>query len=136
MRHPWVVAAVLALLVTAAGQSRRIDERASKVTLIGKTYGVVLTANSTKGYQSVALKLEVITPAGTQIASSSSAAQLKTGTNKLSASLSLPELPKKSEDLLWYRLAYSVTANGSELAHGILPLFESVSCASPKCHLH
>lgn len=38
----------------------------------------------------------------------------------------MPELPKKREDLLWYRLTYSVTAIGAELAHGVLPLFESV----------
>jgi hypothetical protein len=70
--------------------------------------------------------LEIIGPSGSKFASSSSPEQLKVGSNKLSASVTLPELPKKSEDLLWFRLSYSVTANGAELAHGILPLFESV----------
>jgi hypothetical protein len=70
--------------------------------------------------------LEIIAPSGSRIASSSSSAPLKIGGNKLLASVTLPELPKKSDDLLWYRLVYSVAANGRELAHGILPLFESV----------
>jgi hypothetical protein len=117
---------VLALLATAAGQSLRIDESASKVILRGKTFAVVLEANSTESRKSAVVKLGIVTPTGTEIASSSFAAQLKTGTSKLSTSVSLNELPKKNEDLLWYRLAYSVTANGAELSHGILPLFESV----------
>ncbi len=126
MRHLRIVAVMLGLLATVVGQSLRIDEKASKVTLNGKIYAVTLAANSTQGPQSVVIKSEVIGPTGTEVASSSSTAQLKTGTNKLSVSLSLAELPKKRDDLLWYRLAYSVTANGSEVAHGILPLFESV----------
>ncbi|HWC17184.1 MAG TPA: MG2 domain-containing protein, partial [Terriglobales bacterium] len=76
--------------------------------------------------KSAVVKLEIVAPTGHQVASSTFAAQLKTGTNKLSTQVSLPELPKKSEDLLWYRLTYSVAANGAELAHGTLPLFESV----------
>ena len=121
MRHLRIVAVMLGLLATVVGQSLRIDEKASKVTLNGKIYAVTLAANSTQGPQSVVIKSEVIGPTGTEVASSSSTAQLKTGTNKLSVSLSLAELPKKRDDLLWYRLAYSVTANGSEVAHGILP---------------
>ena len=126
MRHLCVVAAVLALVSTAAGQSLRIDEGAARVTLNGTTYSVVLTANSTVNHQSAVIRLWVIAPSGVQVASSSLPARLKPGTNKLSASVTLPELPKKSEDLLWYRLAYSVLADGSEVVHGILPLFESV----------
>lgn len=90
MRHLCVVAVLVALLATAAGQSLRINERASKVTLNGKTYGAVLTANSTEGYQSAVIELDVITPTGTPLASSSSPAQLKTGSNRLSASITLP----------------------------------------------
>ncbi len=126
MRHHYLVAAVLALLATAAGQSLRIDEHASRITLSGKTYAVVLRANSAESHQSAVVKLEIIAPSGNAVASSSLPAQLKAGTNRISASITLPELPKKSNDLLWYRLAYSVTANGAELAHGVLPLFESV----------
>jgi hypothetical protein len=117
---------VLALLAAAAGQSLRIDEHLSKVALNGKTYAVFLTASSTDSHQSAFIKLDVITPQGMNVASTSAPVQLNIGTNKLSASVSLPELPKNSEDLLWYRLAYRVTANGVELAHGILPLFEPV----------
>jgi hypothetical protein len=101
MRHLCVVAVLVALLATAAGQPLRINERASKVTLNGKTYGAFLTAHSTEGYQSAVIKLDVITPTGNPLASSSSPAQLKTGSNRLSASITLQELPKKSEDLLW-----------------------------------
>jgi single-stranded DNA-binding protein len=110
MRCLYLLTGVLALLATAAGQSLRIDERASKVTLNGRTYSVVLTANSAENRQSAVIKLEIIAPSGTRVASSSSPAQLKAGTNKLSASVTLlelpnpPELPKKSDDLLWYRL--------------------------------
>src|SRR4029077_18425597 len=103
-----------------------IDEHASKVALHGATYDVVLLAASTEAVRSATVRLEMIGPSGSKFASSSSPEQLKVGTNKLSASVTLPELPKKSEDLLWFRLGYSVTANGAELAHGILPLFESV----------
>jgi hypothetical protein len=126
MRHLYVVAVVLALLATAAGQSLRIDERASRVTLREKTYDIFLLANSTENLKSAVVKLNIVAPTGHQVASSTFAAPLKTGTNKLSTQVSLPELPKRSEDLLWYRLTYSVTANGADLAHGTLPLFESV----------
>jgi hypothetical protein len=95
MRHLRIVAVMLGLLATVVGQSLRIDEKASKVTLNGKIYAVTLAANSTQGPQSVVIKSEVIGPTGTEVASSSSTAQLKTGTNKLSVSLSLAELPKK-----------------------------------------
>jgi MG2 domain len=125
MRPRYVVAIVLALFATAAGQSLRVDERASTAAWNGKAYAVVLMANS-DSHQSVVLKLDVISLSDAHIATNSSFTQLNVGTNKLSASVSLPELPKKSEDLLWYRLAYAVSANGSELVHGILPLFESV----------
>src|SRR5581483_5896456 len=114
------------LLTTAAGQSLRIDERASTVTLNAKTYAVVLRANSAERHESAIIKLEIIAPSGNAVASSSSPAHFNTGTNRISASITLAELPKKGEDLLWYRLAYTITANGAELAHGILPLFESV----------
>lgn len=49
MRHLCVVAVLVALLATAAGQSLRINERASKVTLNGKTYGAVLTGELDRG---------------------------------------------------------------------------------------
>jgi hypothetical protein len=84
--HPYVVALVLALLATAAGQSLPIDECASKVSLSGKTYAVVLIANSVS-HQSAVLKLKVIEPSNAHVDSSSSATQLKGGTNKLSASV-------------------------------------------------
>ena len=126
MRHLCVVAVVLALLATAAGQSLRIDERASRVTLRGKTFDVFLPANSTENRKSAVVKLEIVAPTGHQVASSSFATPLKTGTNNLSTKVSLPEFPKKSEDLLWYRLTYSVAADEAELAHGTLPLFQSV----------
>jgi hypothetical protein len=126
MRQLCVVAVVLAVLATAEGQSLRVDEHSSKVILSGRTYAVALIANSTENLQSAIIKLEVLAPSGSTVASSSSPAQLKIGTDKLSGSVVLPDLPKKSDDLLWYRLVYSVSANGRELAHGILPLFESV----------
>jgi hypothetical protein len=64
----YVVAVVLALLATAAGQSVRIDERASRVTLRGKTYDVFLAANSTENRKSAVVKLEVVASTGTQVA--------------------------------------------------------------------
>jgi len=121
-----MVAAVLALLPTAEGQSLRINEPASKVLLTERTYAVALAANSTESLSSAVVKLEVIAPSGAPLASSSSPTKIKIGANKLLSSVTLLELPKKSDDLLWYRLAYTITANGSELTHGILPLFESV----------
>jgi len=84
-----------------------------------------LTANPTQRHQSVVIKLKVLASSGAQLASSSLPVQLKVGTSKLSASVSLPELPKNNDDLLWYRLAYNLTADETELANGILPLFES-----------
>jgi hypothetical protein len=126
MRHLCVVAVTLTLLTPAAAQSLRIDEHASKIALRGTTYDVVLLAASTDAAGSATVRLEIIAPNRNHIASSSSPAQLKIGGNKLSASITLPELPKKSDDLPWYRLGYSITLNGAELAHGILPLFESV----------
>lgn len=125
MRQLRVVVVALTLLSVAAAQSLRVDEPASKVVLRERTYTVVLVANSTNTVESATVRLEVIAPGGSQLASSSSPARLKTGANKLSASVTL-DLPKKNEDLLWYRLAYKVTANGTEPARGILPLFESV----------
>jgi hypothetical protein len=126
MRLLCVVAVTLTLLSTAVAQSLRIDEHASKIALRGTTYDVALQAASTDAVRSATVRLEIIAPSGSRIASSSSSAPLKIGGNKLLASVTLPELPKKSDDLLWYRLVYSVAANGRELAHGILPLFESV----------
>lgn len=125
MRQLWVVAVTLALLTVGAAQSLRIDEHASKIALRGTTYDVVLVAVSTGAMRSATVRFEIIAPDGSLLASSSSSTQLKTGGNKLSASVTLPELPKKSDDLLWYRLAYNVSSNGTELGHGILPLFES-----------
>jgi hypothetical protein len=126
MRQLRVVVVALTLLSVAAAQSLRVDEHASKVVLRVRTYTAVLVAHSADPVESAAVTLEVIAPSGSQLASSSTPARLKTGTNKLSASVTLPDLPKKNADLLWYRLACNVTANGTELAHGILSLFESV----------
>jgi hypothetical protein len=126
------VVVVVGFSAVAAGQSLRIDEPASKVTLSGKTYAVVLTATSTQNRQSVVIKLKVIAPNGAQLAESSVPVQLKIGRSKLSASVSLPELPQNSDDLLWYRLAYRLTADETELANGILPLFESVEKSVPR----
>jgi hypothetical protein len=117
---------VFALVTAAQGQSLRIDEHASKVVLSRNRYDVVLAANSPANLQAAIVKLAIIAPGGAQLATTSSPVRIRSGANKLFASITLPELPKKSQDLLWYRLAYSVTASGSELAHGILPLFESV----------
>jgi MG2 domain/Macroglobulin domain MG3 len=125
MRQLCVVAVTLTLFSVAAAQSLRVDEHASKIALRGTTYDVVLVAASTDAMRSATFRLEIIASNGSAIASSSSPTQLKIGGNKLSASVTLPELPKKN-DLLWYRLGYSITTNGAELAHGILPLFESV----------
>jgi hypothetical protein len=116
----------LTLPAVASAQSLRIDERASKIVLNGTTYDIVLPAAFTDGVQSASIKLEILAADGTRIASSSSPVQLKAGANKLSASVTLPQLPKKSDDLFWYRLSYTLTAKARELAHGILPLFESV----------
>ena len=89
-----VVVAVLALMSPAAGESvLRINENASRVTLNGTTYSTVLMANSTVTRQSAVIRLGVIAPSGVQVASSSLPATLKAGTNKLSASVTLPELP-------------------------------------------
>jgi hypothetical protein len=66
MRRLWVVVVVVGLSAVAAGQSLRIDEPASKVTLSGKTYAVVLAATSTQNRQSVVIKLKVIAPNGAQ----------------------------------------------------------------------
>jgi hypothetical protein len=52
--------------------------------------------------------------------------QLKPGTNRLTAEVTLPQLPKRAEDLVWYRLAYTLAEGSTALAHGVLPLFESV----------
>jgi hypothetical protein len=86
----------------------------------------VLSITSTDAVPSATVNLEILAVDGTRIASSSSPVQLRIGANQLSASVTLPQLPKKSDDLLWYRLSYSITANAKELAHGIVPLFESV----------
>src|SRR6266536_1954633 len=126
MRPLCVVAAVLALLATAEGQSLRINEQASKVVLTQRTYAVALVANSTESLPSAVIRLEVIAPSGGSLASSSSTTKIKIGANKFLSSVKLHEVPKKGDDLLWYRLTYTITANGSELTHGILPLFESV----------
>jgi hypothetical protein len=125
MRHLWVVALTLTL-DAAVAQSVRIDEHLSKVALTGRRYEVVLSAHSPEVVPSATVRLEVVAPDGRKLASSSSPVRLEIGGNKLSGSVTLPELPKQTDDLLWYRLAYAVTANGNELAHGILPLFASV----------
>ncbi|MFN8006045.1 MAG: MG2 domain-containing protein [Terriglobia bacterium] len=121
-----LVTMVFALVGVAVGQSVRIDEHASKVVLNGKTYDVALIGNSSAALQAAILRLGILAPGGSEIATSSSPIRLMAGANKLSASVTLSDLPKRSDDLLWYRLTYSVSANGSELAHGILALFESV----------
>src|SRR5258706_839223 len=126
MRPLCLVFLILVLLSIAVGQSLQIDEHAWRFTLRGETYTAVLLVNSAAAVQGGSVKLEIIAPSGSQLAFSYSPAELKLGTNKLSASVTLPALPKKTDDLLWYRLGYSITANGAQLAHGILPLFESI----------
>jgi hypothetical protein len=120
------IAAILALIVTASAQSVRVDDHASKVVLRGTAYEVGLTANSTAPIPSAKLNLEVIAPNGSQLASSSSDIHLRSGVNKLSASVSLPRFPKRTDDLLWYRLSYTIVRNKEGLARGLLPLFASV----------
>jgi len=126
MRPLRLVFVAVTLAAAVSAQPLRIDERASKIVLHGATYDVVLPAASADTVPSANVKLEILAVDGARIASSSSSAQLKIGANRLSASVTLPQLPKKSDDLLWYRLSYTITANATELAHGVLPLFESV----------
>jgi hypothetical protein len=47
MRQLCVVALTLTLLEVATAQSLRIDERASRVALTGRRYGVLLFADAT-----------------------------------------------------------------------------------------
>ena len=126
MQRLRVVVVMLNLLTLAAAQLVHVDEHSSRVVLSGTTYNALLVINSTHSVPSATLRMEIIAPNGSELASSSSPSQLKVGTNKLSSSITVPELPKKSDDLLWYRLTYSITDSRTELAHGILPLFESV----------
>src|SRR4051794_8189554 len=91
MRQLCMVAAMLALLPAAEGQSLRINEQASKVVLTERTYAVALTANSSERLPSAILRLEVIAPSGGQLASSSSTTKIKIGANQLLASVTLPE---------------------------------------------
>jgi hypothetical protein len=126
MRPLRLVFVAVTLAAAVSAQSLRIDERASKIVLHGSTYDVGLPATFADTVPSANVKLEILAVDGTRIASSSSSAQLKIGANRLSASVTLPQFPKNSADLLWYRLSYTITANATELAHGVLPLFESV----------
>ena len=126
MRQLCLLALSLTLLQPVAAQVLRVDQHASQARLNGSTYSVVLAASSQANFRSAVLKLAVLSPNDLQLAAASASVQLRTGANKLSSSVTLPEPPKDPSDRLWYRLSYTVTAQGRELAHGILPLFNSV----------
>ena len=122
-----VVVASFVFVAAAAGQSVRVDEGASKVAFRAMTYDLTLVANSAATVPSATLKVEILVPNGTlPRAVSSSEVRLKEGRNRLNASVTLPALPKKQDLLTWYRLQYSIEANGKELARGILPLFDAM----------
>jgi hypothetical protein len=126
MRLLHCLAAGIVFAVTVAAQPLKVDEQASKAILHGTVYDVRLSVTATQAVTAATLKLEIINPENGRAAVSSSTVEIKPGVKSLTASIALPQLPKRTDDLLWYRLAYTIGGNGAELAHGILPLFDSV----------
>jgi hypothetical protein len=116
---------VLFSLITSA-QSVRVDEHASQVTLKGSVYEVALVVSANQQVNQATVVLDVIDPLGVTVGKSSFSADLRQGTNRFKSRIALEHLPKKSAELLWYRLACSITANQAELGRDVLPLFGSV----------
>jgi hypothetical protein len=109
----------------ATAQSLRFDEHASKVALKGSAYEVSLVVSAKQQVQPARAELDVIDPSGATVGTSSFPVNLNRGTNTRRSTIRLTKLPKQSEDLLWYRLVCSITANGEEIGRDVLPLFGS-----------
>src|SRR5262245_16548830 len=110
MRRHCVLALILLVIsLPLAAQSVRVDEQAYRITLKSSAYDITLIVASDRDVASATVKLDIVAPSGDPVARTSLSSNLKTGTNKIRANIPLPQLPKKSQDVMWYRLACSIT---------------------------
>ncbi len=121
MRQFYQVVIALFLISSAGAQTVKVDESGSSVKLRGKIYEVRLAAKSPAANSGTAT-LEIIAPDDRVLASATTPVQLRAGTNRISGTVTLSQLPARQEELLWYRLRYSINLSTQAPIQGILPL--------------
>ncbi|HTM37927.1 MAG TPA: MG2 domain-containing protein [Terriglobales bacterium] len=126
MRHCILALIVLVSSQPVASQSVRVDAHASRITFKGSAYDVTLIIASERDIASATVKLEILAPSGDPVARTSLSSNLKAGTSRLRTTIPLPQLPKRSQELMWYRLSCSIAANDKEIGKDVLPLLDSV----------